>query len=252
VHGTTIGVVQLLAAAGAGAVFALVTAPLVVYARGVVVLMITLALGELASIAAGRLKSLTGGTDGLVAFTRIRPLPGLVELDTDQSVYLYVLAVTAVTVAVVMLVLRSRFGTLLRASRDNESRMRASGHRVTWYLTLVYVFAGALAGVAGSLLVAVDQYVSPDDSGFSLSALVLLAVVIGGATSMTGAFFGAALVVVTRDWLAGAGQAPLVLGAVFVVCVYVLPHGLFAPSTAAVFTRGRFSKALFRAGRDAA
>jgi hypothetical protein len=151
-------------------------------------------------------------------------------------VYLYVLVVTAVLVVAVLFLLRSRFGTLLRAGRDNESRMRASGHPVTLYLAALYVIAGALAGVAGSLLVVVDQYVSPADSGFSLSALVLLAVVIGGATSITGAFFGAALVVVTRDWLAGAGQAPLVLGAVFVICVYVLPEGLFAGQTAAALS----------------
>ncbi|WP_432828182.1 branched-chain amino acid ABC transporter permease [Dactylosporangium sp. CA-092794] len=225
-HDVDLGIVQLLAAAAAGALFALLTAPLVVYARGVVVLMITLALGELTSTIAGRWKSVTHGTDGLIALGTVTPLPGLAALKTDDSVYLYTLAVVAILVGLLLLVLRSPAGALLRATRDDARRMRASGHPVGGYLTGAYVGAGALAGVAGALLITSQSYVSPGDGGFDVAALILLAVVIGGATSMIGALIGAGLVVATRDWLADAGHAPLFLGLLFIVCVYVLPNGL--------------------------
>jgi branched-chain amino acid transport system permease protein len=233
-HGVGVGVLQLLAAAGAGAGFALLTAPLVVHARGVVVLMITLALGELTSTVAGRWKAVTHGTDGMLAFGDIAPLPGLAALTSDRARYLYVLAVVAVLVVAVLLVLRSPAGTMLRATRDDAVRMRASGHPVAGYLTVAYVAAGALAGVAGALLVTVEQYVSPGDGGFEVSALVLLAVVIGGAASLLGALIGAGLVVATRDWLSGPfpGHAPLLLGALFIVCVYLLPRGLLGRRSA--------------------
>jgi len=91
-HDIDSGIVQLLAAGGAGALFALITAPLVVYARGVVVLMITLALGELVQTLAGRWKSVTHGTDGMTALAHVTPLPGLAPLETDEATYLYVLA----------------------------------------------------------------------------------------------------------------------------------------------------------------
>ncbi|GGM13999.1 branched-chain amino acid ABC transporter permease [Dactylosporangium sucinum] len=223
-----IAAVQLLAAAGAGALFALITAPIVVYARGVVVLMITLALGELTYTLAGQWKAITGGTDGKLAFARPYPLPGLSKFDSDADVYLYVLIVVAILVGVVLLVLRSPAGTLLRATRDDDARMRASGHPVAGYLTAAYVGAGALAGAAGSLVVTVDQFVSPGTGGFEVSALILLAVTIGGATSMLGAVVGAALVVLTRDWLGSywPGNAPLLLGVLFILCVYLLPRGL--------------------------
>ena len=70
--------------------------------------------------------------------------------------------------------------------------------------------------------------VSPADAGFDLAALVLLAVVVGGSTSLVGAFAGAALIVVTRDWLAGPwpGHAPLLVGVLLVVVVYALPDGI--------------------------
>ncbi|GAA1516162.1 hypothetical protein GCM10009827_033600 [Dactylosporangium maewongense] len=233
-HDVAIGVVQLLAAAAAGALFALVTAPLVVYARGVVVLMITLALGELTSTIAGRWKSVTNGTDGMLAFASPAPLPGLVTLTTDRATYLYVLTVVAVLVGAVLLVLRSPAGAMLRAARDGEQRMRASGHPVAGYLTVAYVVAGALAGSAGALLVTVERYVSPGDGGFDVSALVLLAVVIGGATSLVGALLGAGLVVAARDWVSGPlpGHAPLVLGGLFIICVYLLPRGLLGKRSA--------------------
>ncbi|GAA3456901.1 branched-chain amino acid ABC transporter permease [Dactylosporangium matsuzakiense] len=240
-HDITVGLWHLLASAGTGAAFALVTAPLVVYARGVVVLMITLALGELTSTIAGQWKSLTHGTDGLTSFADIQPLPGLVDLDTDASKYLYTLAVVGVLVAVVLLVLRSPAGALLRATRDDARRMRASGHPVAGYLTVAYVAAGALAGVAGALLFTVQSYVSPGDGGFDVAALILLAVVIGGATSMVGALVGAGLVVGTRDWIAEAGHAPLLLGLLFIACVYLLPNGLLGEH-AALSSLGRLGR----------
>src|SRR4051794_21530765 len=124
--------------------------------------------------------------------------------------------------------LRTPLGLLLRAGEQHEARMRASGHPVSWYLAAAYVAAGAIAGIAGSLLVVANRYVSPADGGFTTAALVLLAVVIGGGGSLGGALVGAALVLTVRDWLATPvpGHAPLLLGAGFVAAAYLLPTGL--------------------------
>ncbi|MFG3556762.1 branched-chain amino acid ABC transporter permease [Micromonospora sp. NPDC047557] len=223
-----VGVVQVAVAALAGATLAAVTLPLVVPARGVIVLMITLAIGELVVTVLGRWRSVTGGTDGLAGINPIRPLWGLPVLATDQARYLYTLVVVAALVGAVLLLLRTRVGLLLRAGRDDEMRLRASGHRVALYLSGTHVAAGAIAGAAGSLLVVAQQYISPADFGFDTSALLLLGVVIGGTASVGGALVGAALVIAVRDWLFGVlpGHAPLVLGALFVATVYLLPTGV--------------------------
>jgi branched-chain amino acid transport system permease protein len=251
VGGPPIGVQSLLIGAVAGTALAAVTAPLIVHARGVVVLMITLALGELAATTAGRWKSVTGGTDGLIGLTPTPALWGTPVLDNDKARYWYVLAAVVGVVGFTVVVLRTPAGTLLRASRDHEGRMRASGHPVTAYLAAVVLFAGGIAGVAGSLLVTVQQYLSPADFGFDTAALLLLAVVIGGAESLGGAIAGTAVIIAVRDWLSSLfpGQAPILLGALFVLTAYLLPRGLRGLSFAGAVSVARALPARLRAIR---
>jgi branched-chain amino acid transport system permease protein len=156
------------------------------------------------------------------------PVWGLPELRLDGLVYLWVLAVFLVLFAVVAVVVRAPFGLALRGVRDNEARLRAAGYPVGRYLLGAYTIAGALAGSAGALWVSTQRFVSPSDLGFTVSALALIAVVLGGLGSMWGAVAGTALVVFTRDLVGShlSGRGLLLLGTVFVLAVYLLPRGL--------------------------
>ncbi|WP_234487472.1 branched-chain amino acid ABC transporter permease, partial [Streptomyces sp. MBT54] len=226
--GWTVGPVQVVLSALAAAVFAAVVGPAVIRARGTTVLMITLAIGELTGAVVNQLKSVTGGADGLVGFPATQALWGGEGMLEESELYNYALVVAVVAVALTLLVLRSPAGKLLTGTRGAEARMRASGHPVGRYLLVAHICAGALAGVGGSLMVTVQQYLSPADVGFEIAAFALLAVVIGGTTSVIGALLGAGLIVATRDWVAGSwpGHGPLLLGVLFVATVYVLPRGL--------------------------
>lgn len=227
---TDVGVIQLLIAAGVSALVAVPTGWLAVRARGVVFLMLTLAIGEIAYSAAVNWKPVTNGTDGLSGIPPVVPLPGMSPLELDGLVYLYVLAVSIALFAAVSRLGSTPFALALRGIRDNEHRMNAIGYPTRRYALAVYCGAGALAGVAGGLWVSVQRFVSPGDAGFEIAALALLAVVIGGSGSMWGACAGAALVWLTRDYLgnleAVAGRGPLLLGTFFVIAVYALPRGL--------------------------
>ncbi|MEO7447785.1 MAG: branched-chain amino acid ABC transporter permease [Humibacillus sp.] len=219
---------QLIIATLAGAVAALVTGFVAVRGRGVVFLMITLAIGEIAYSAAGRLEGVTRGTDGLSGVPPVVFLPGGKGTVNEGLVYYYVLAAFVVTYLLIQVLLRSPFGLTLRGLRDNEARLRAIGYRTTAYALAVYVVAGAIAGAAGSLWASAGRFVAPGDMGFEVAALALLAAIIGGLGSMWGACLGAALVVLTRDYLGGmvAGRGPLLLGILFVLTVYLLPGGI--------------------------
>jgi branched-chain amino acid transport system permease protein len=224
--GHTVGPVQLVAVALAATVFSLLVGVAVTRTRGVVFLMVTLAVGVLTATAAEQWRSVTGGSDGLGGIPAIQPWWGAPPLDGDRATYLYILAVATLVVAGAAWVLQSPAGLLLRGCRDHETRMAASGHRVGGYLLTAYVAAGIIAGVGGALLVVGQRYLSPHDVGFDISALVLLAVVIGGARSLLGVLLATGLVVGVRDvaGTASPGHTPLLLGVLFVVAVYA-PYG---------------------------
>ena len=225
---TDVGPVQLILAALAGAVAAAVTGPVAVRTRGVAFIMITLAIGEIAYSAAQRLSGITHGTDGFSGIPPVVPVPGMEGLRADGLVYYYVLAFFLILYALVAMLLRSPFGLSLRGLRDNEDRLRAVGYNTTRYALASYCIAGGLAGAAGSLWTSVQRFVAPGDMGFEVSALALLAVIIGGLGSMWGSVLGAALVVLTRDYIGGmtAGHGPLLLGLMFILAVYLLPRGV--------------------------
>lgn len=217
--------VPLLVGAGVGALAAAASGWVTVRTHGVFFLMLTLAIGELLAQVAQTWDSVTGGANGLFGI----PLPSLggQPLTNVGFVYWYALAVFVVGFAVVWTVARSPFGAALRGIRDNEPRMRALGYPTATYKYAAFVLAGGIAGMAGALLAAQARLVTPADVGFATSAIVLLAVVIGGAGSLWGAALGAALVIGIRDFLGPSldGHGELLLGIVFVLVVYLLPRG---------------------------
>ncbi|MGH2534292.1 MAG: branched-chain amino acid ABC transporter permease [Thermomicrobiales bacterium] len=229
---TDVGLVQITLAAVIAAATAAITGAGAVRARGAPFLMITFAIGELGYQAAGQWRGVTNGTDGLSGIPAVVPFWGMSALVQDGLVYYYVLAHFLVLFGAASLLVRAPFGLALRGMRDNEARMGATGYPVGRYLLVAYSLAGALAGAAGALWVSVQQFIAPSDIGFEVSALALLAVAIGGMGSMWGSCAGAALVVFTRDELAGhdpfVGHGLLLLGLLFVLVVYLLPRGVAA------------------------
>jgi branched-chain amino acid transport system permease protein len=225
---TAIGPVQVLIAAVAAAIVAMFTGTLAARARGVPFLMITLAIGEIARSAAVSWSSLTGGSDGLSGIPRVVPLPGMGELTLDGLVYYYVLVMALIAYLLARALARSPFGLVLRGIRDNEDRLRALGYPTGRYVLAGFTVAGGLAGAAGALLVSVQRFVSPGDVGFAVSAVALLAAIIGGVGSLPGAMAGAALVVLVRDYIGTdlGGHGPLLVGAMFVTVVYLMPQGM--------------------------
>lgn len=215
----------LLVGAVVGGLAAAATGWVAVRSHGVFFLMLTLAIGEVLAQVAQTWDSVTGGANGLAGIPAARV--GGEALVNAGFLYWYVLVVAIVGFAVVWLVARSPFGAALRGVRDNEPRMRALGYPTALYKYAAFVLAGTVAGAAGALLAAQQRLVTPADLGFTTAAIVLLAVIIGGAGSLWGPAIGAALVILVRDALGPtlAGHGELALGLVFIAVVYLLPRG---------------------------
>jgi urea transport system permease protein len=123
---------------------------------------------------------------------------------------------------------RTKFGKVLTAIRDNENRVLALGYNTAMYKTFLFAFAGALAGLSGGLYVAANrvcdsQYLSVP---FSIEAVIWVAV--GGRGTLLGAVVGAILVGFAQSFISSAFPLywPIILGALFVLVVLLLPRGL--------------------------
>ncbi|MEU8080901.1 branched-chain amino acid ABC transporter permease [Catellatospora citrea] len=230
--GTDVGVVHLAAAAAVAAVLAAVLGTVVTRTRGVVFLMLTLAVGELFASAAMSWEPVTHGSDGLAGVPPVRPVWGMPALELDGLVYLWIAAVVLLLAGAAALLLRSPYGLAMRGFGEGEARLRAAGYPADTHLLCWFVLAAVPAAVGGALWVHSQRFVAPGDLGLDVSALALMAAVIGGLGSVWGALAGAVVVGLLRDWLSGqltgplGGHGTLLLGAAFVLLVYVLPRGL--------------------------
>jgi branched-chain amino acid transport system permease protein len=219
---------QLAVATLAAAVAALATGLLAVRSRGIYFLMLTLAFGQLLWQLALNWNSVTKGSNGLFGV----PPPALGTTDdtlrTNERFYWYVLAVFLAGYLLLRLVVGSPFGRALVAIRENEARMSSLGYNVPLYKLAAFTIAGAVAGYAGALALQQPKYFSPEGMSFEVSALAVVALIVGGQRSLLGPVLGAAFVYVFRDQLSDvlAQHWRLVHGAVFVLVVYLLPGGL--------------------------
>ena len=95
---------------------------------------------------------------------------------------------------------RSRFGRAWRAVRDDEVAAELSGLAVARVQVNAFVVSAAAAGLAGGLFVTVTQLAAPGAFPLSLSVALLTGVILGGLGSLTGAIFGAILLVEIPNW----------------------------------------------------
>ena len=149
-----------------------------------------------------------------------------------------------ICVVVAFFYTRSRFGRLLRATREDDAAARAVGASVYRQRLIAFTVSGFLAGLAGGLYV----HLLPVNVGsvyLDLTFITLAMLVVGGATSLFGAVVGALAVSALDSWLAvaengtslfgwhidlPAGTAEIVIGIVMAAVLILRPLGL---------TRGR-------------
>ena len=211
---------QLAAAIGASALFALVTGAISLRTSGVYFIMITLAFGQMAFFLMVSL-SAYGGDNGISLPHRST------LLRSDTGLYYVSLAALVLAFAGLRRVVLSRFGRVLRGSRDNPVRMQAIGFAPFRYRLVAYVMAGSVAGVAGVLLANQAEFVSPAYMTWQRSGELIVMVVLGGQGTLTGAIGGAIVFLLLEDGLAQASEHwRLGLGALMVLLVLFGRGGL--------------------------
>lgn len=173
--------------------------------RGVYFVMLTLAFAQMFYFLAYSMVDITGGDNGLLDIVRppVRFF-GHEVFDTAGTwrYYAFVGFLFLVVLAAMQGVAASRFGRTLLGIRDNEARAAAVGYDVKSFKLLAFVISGAVTGLAGGLHAMLTGIAPLSSIEYHQSETILLMTVIGGTGNLFASFIGAAVYVVTADWLA--------------------------------------------------
>ena len=122
----------------------------------------------------------------------------------------------------------SKFGKVLIAVRDQESRARFIGYRVENYKLVAFVVSACLAGIAGALYVPQVGIINPSEFSPANSIEIIIWVAVGGRGTLVGAAMGAVVVNAFKTWMTGAMPEVwlFALGALFVLVTLFLPKGI--------------------------
>jgi branched-chain amino acid transport system permease protein len=215
----------ILAGTATAALLGLVSGWLAIRRSGIYFAMVTLAFAQLIYFVALQAR-FTGGEDGLQGIPR-GMLFGFIDLAQPQNLYAFVLAIFLGGFALIMRVVGSPFGRILKATSDHEPRAQSLGFETSHYKLVAFTLSAALAGLAGSTKAITSQIASLTDVHWSMSGEVLLMTFLGGVGTLYGPVIGAFTVVAMQNYLAALGQWVMVIhGLIFVVLVLAFRRGL--------------------------
>jgi branched-chain amino acid transport system permease protein len=207
-----------------GLAFAIVT-----LAEGVVVYTVILQLGFL------------GGGIGLFGV----PLPKIAGLDllgSEESLYLFALALAALSYLAVRALVRSPLGTFCQAIRDDSLRASSIGIEVRRYQVLAFIAAAVIGAIGGVSFVVLNGGIGPSQFDWTQSGLALVILIVGGVRTVGGALVGAVIYVFASNYLSSsfADTWQLYFGALFVALVLVLPGGVVGAARLATTSLRRY------------
>ncbi|GAB4160940.1 MAG: urea ABC transporter permease subunit UrtC [Roseiflexaceae bacterium] len=181
-------------------------------------MMVTLIVGQ---------QPYTGGTNGM---TNLSTMFGFDLRDVGVQRGLYVVSVLVLVLIFLLCtwITHSRFGQLLVALRDDESRARFNGYNPALVKAIVFALAAGLSGIAGALFVPQVGIITPSEMGIVPSVGMVIWVAVGGRGTLIGAVIGALLVNGVETALSESFPAiwQLFLGALFLGVVLLFPRGV--------------------------
>jgi urea transport system permease protein len=172
-------------------------------------------------------QKLFNGTNGLTDFRSVFGLP-VKDNRTQYILYIITILFVVADYALCRWLTSGRFGRLLVAIRDDESRVRFTGYNPTGFKILVFAVSGALAGIAGALFTLQSGIVSPNTMNIAFSIEMVIWVAVGGRATLVGAILGAVVVNLAKSLL--SEKFPdfwlFFQGGLFLLVVLLLPNGI--------------------------
>ncbi len=211
--------IPALAAAGAvGAAFGGLIGLPALRLRTFYYAMATLGFATIVTQVALAWTDVTGGGVGVPG--PVLPAP----FDTSWGLYAACVGLATLCTWFTANIARSRFGRGLIAIRDAEVAAEASGVAKPALFVAVFLFSGAVAGIAGGLFADLQSYITPDAFTFDLSVLFFIAILVGGRNSILGPLLATILLTILPELV-----APLVAWSTFLYAALLLVIVVAAP-----------------------
>jgi urea transport system permease protein len=169
-----------------------------------------------------------GGNNGLTDFKDVLGF-NVQAAGTRCALFAITCAVLAAALMMCRAIVTSKFGKVLIAIRDAESRARFLGYKVESYKLVVFTLSACMAGVAGALYVPQVGIINPSEFAPANSIEEVIWVAVGGRGTLTGAILGAVVVNYGKTYFTSGALAPywlFVLGGLFVGVTLLLPRGI--------------------------
>ena len=210
---------------GVAVLFAALTGLLVIRARGIYFLMLTLVLGQLVWALASQWASVTRGDSGITDIFA----PVIFGISTEKSkdaFYLFELFFFGGVIYFLAALKRSPFGLMLRGVRDSESRMAMLGYPVSFLRYMAFIFAAFVASIGGVFFAYFTGLINPPSVSLTTNVETLLAGILGGIQTLFGAILGTAILKILDLVLSGITQRYLlIMGILFLITIMFAPKG---------------------------
>lgn len=219
--------ISLPLAVALGTAVGFVVALICVRTQGVYFLMLTLAVSQLGYFLVLQAASVTGGFEGIGGIRR--PEPFGFSFSDRNVLYFVALGLAVGTYLLCRYISRTPFGLALEGIRDSPDRMKALGYNVYWYRVAAFTLSSFFASVSGMLALFYHGRITPGAVDMLRSIDVLIVSVLGGISSLAGAFVGSTALTVLQNF----SQHPAIpvrrltlTGLIFVAVLLFLPGGI--------------------------
>ena len=196
--------------------------------RGHYFVILSFAIGEVISVVQVRWESLTGGINGITTLPGAQTFLGL-RLGGRADYYQTVVIFATAVFVMLGLLMRSRWGIVLRSGRENAELAASLGVNLALHRILAFAVAGAVAGLAGQLYLYQLKFIAPELFGSNLSIIFLLVVLLGGKSYLLGPAVGAIIYVFLPEFI---GLSPIrsqmAFGAILILMILMAPDGLLS------------------------
>lgn len=172
-------------------------------------------------------QKLFNGTNGLTDFQTLFGRK-VNAPETQYSFYVMTIVFLVLAYGLCRWLTSGRFGRLLVAIRDDESRVRFSGYDPTGFKVLVFAISGALAGIAGAFFTLQTGIISPNSMNIAFSIEMVIWVAVGGRATLVGAILGTLIVNFAKSLLSEKFPDIWLFfqGGLFLLVVMFLPNGI--------------------------